>query len=438
MSVEEHSLELGLVVVDARTFEVHHAAQRVFTLAMPARAAEFGTLRLTPHERSAGAKLVASLAQAFEVEAPSTEPQAPLVAVDVDFTTLGREGQVLLTKWFLRVDGREGEVYLNLDLAQGTAVFLEKDPDHAGPVLRSLARMLRDGEPSIASDPRFSSGPKFVNERPLKLEGRPMLCQLFEDQAVFSLGGQLLSFDLKLGEPRSLARFDGQLSARWSPDARCWVLVVGDAETWLLEDDVLTRVEVPAGCRASAQVSPDRRWLAFNRWRDATSRYGRYAELVLVERQTGRTLSAVDGERSFHVVEWSSRGAVLSLFEGREPRPSRFVVLEFDTGQLSPAERSVAAPVVTIDGGRILLPGGASVALTLAELEVVKPEHFSVASPKLLAWKRFDVLVFIDVETGRLSAPLERGDRRSVHLAPGLRHVMLRDERTWLVADVVS
>lgn len=438
MSVDDHRLGLELVVVDARTFEVHHVGARVFTVVMPAGAPEFGKLRLTPHDRSAGGKLVASLAQVFESEEPSADPQAPLSPVDVDFTLLGREGGLVLTKWFLRVDGQESEVYFNFDLGQRTAEFLEKDADCAEPLLRSLARMLRDGEPTLASDPRFSSGPKFENERPLKLEGRPMLCQLFENEAVFSLGGQLLSFDLNTGEPRELARFDGQLSARWSATAKCWVLGVDNAETWLLEDGLLTRVEPPSGCGAGVQVSPDRRWLAFDRWRDATTRHGRFSELVLVERQTGRTHSALDGERSFHVVEWNSRGVVLSVFEGREARPSRFVLLDFETGGMSPAQPTPVEHVVTIEGARVLLSGGATVTLTPAEREVVKPEHFSVASARFLAWKRFDALVFVDVETGRLSAPLERDDRRNLQLVPGFRHVLLRDERTWLVADVVS
>lgn len=437
MGVGEHTLGLELVTLDSRSFEVRHGGARVFTVSLPAGAPEFGTLKLTPHDRSAGAQLVAGLARVLEVDAPAPSPQAPLATVDVAFTSLGHERGVVLTKWFLSAEGHESEVYFNFDLARGTAEFLEKDPDFAVPLLRSLARMLRDGEPSLESDPRFSPGPRFEKARPLKLLGRPMLCQLFEDHAVFSLDGQLLAFDLKTCEPRELARFEGQLSARWSSDARCWVLVVGDDETWLLEERELTRLQAPPGCSASVQVSPDRRWLAFARWRDATKRFGKYSELVLVERQTGRTVSALDGERSFHVVEWNPRGAVLSVFEGREARASRFVLLEFDTGRLSPAQRTHAEPVVKLEGGRVLLPGGASVALTVAELEVVKPEHFSVASPKFLAWKRFDALVFVDVETGRLSAPLERDDRRSVHLAPGLRHVLLRDERTWLVADVV-
>jgi len=435
---DEHRFGLELVAVDARTFEVHHAGARVFSVTMPPGDPEFGTLRLTPHDRSAGARLVASLAQVFEVEEPSADPQAPLTPVDVDFTSLGREDGVVLTKWFLRVDGQEGEVYFNFDLARRAAEFLEKDPDCAQPVLRSLARMLRDGEPTLESDPRFSQGPRFENERRLKLEGRPMLCQLFENQAVFTLGGQLLSFDLNTGTPHELARFDGQLSARWSPGAKCWVLVVDGAETWLLEDGQLTRLEPPSGCGAGAQVSSDRRWLAFDRWRDATSRHGRFSEIVLVERQTGRTVSALDGERSLHVVEWNPRGVVLSVFEGREARASRFVLLDFETGLLSPAQRTPVEQVVSLERERVLLPGGATVTLTTAERAVVKAEHFSVASPRYLAWKRFDALVFVDVETGRLSVPLERDDRRTLQLVPGFRHVVLRDERTWLVADVRS
>lgn len=440
MSADDHRLGLVLVVVDARTFEVHHGGARVFTVVMPAGAPEFGTLRLTPHDRRAGQALISSLAQALEVDAPSTGPQVALSSVEVDFTSLGREGGVVLTKWFLRVDGQESEVYFNFDLGQGTAEFLEKDAEYAQPLLRSLARMLRDGEPSLASDPRFSSGPRFENERPVKLHGRLVLNQLFENEAVFTLGGRLLSLDLTAGSTRELAHFEGALSARWSVAARCWLLTVASEEGdafWLLEEEELTLIEPPPGCRAGASISPDRRWLAFARWHDATSRRGRYSEIVLVDRQRGATFNALDGERSFHVVEWRPRGVVLSVFEGIERRATKWVLLDFETGALTSTEPTAPRHEVTLEGGKLVLRSGVRVALTPAELEVVKPEHFSVASPRFLAWNRFDALVFVDVETGRLSAPLAQGDRRSVRLVPGFRHVVLRDEARWLVADVV-
>lgn len=440
MSDDDRRLVLELVVVDARTFEVHHAGQHVFTLIMPAGAPEFGTLRLAPHDRSAGARLVSALAEALEAAEPKAQPQVALTPVDVAFTSLGGQGSARATKWFLRVDGQEGEIYFNFDLARRTAEFLEKDADFAGPVLRALARMLRDGEPSLEADPRFTRGPRFENERRLKLQGRPMLCELFEHEAVFSRGGELLSFSLNTGAWAELARFDGQLTARWAAESSCWRLVVQTPtgeQSLLLEDGRLTQLEAPPGCRGSFSISPDRRWLAFDRWRDATTRHGRFSEIVLVNRQSGATFSGRDGERSFHVVEWTERGALLSVFEGREPRPSRFVVVDFNSGQLAPAQPTAAAHPVTIEADQVVLPGGTRLALTPAELEVVKPEHFSVASAEYLAWKRFDALVLVEVATGRLSAPLGRDDRRSVRLAPGLRHALLRDDQGWLVADVV-
>lgn len=434
--VDDHRLDLELVVIDARTREVHHDGARVFTVSLPTGAPEFGTLRLTPHDRSAGAKLISALAHAFEVAEPAPEPNAPLAPVDVDFTSLGRRGQVALTKWFLRVDGREGEVYFNFDLSNRSAEFLEKDPDSAAPVLQWLGRVLRDGQPTLASDPRFGQGPRFTNLRPLKLPGRPMLVQLLEDQAIFTLGGQLLSFDLQTGAPTELAKFDGQLSARWSTGAQCWLLVIDGTQTWLLEDGRLSRIEIPTGCGTSCAISDDRRWLVFDRWRDCTSRYGRYSEAVMVERSTGKTLSANDPERSLHVVEFRPAGVVLSVFEGREARPSRFVFFDFEAGRLTPTQPVQVEPV-TIDHDCVQLPGGKTISLTAAELAVVKPQHFSVASSRYLAWKRFDALVFVDLETGRLSAPLEPDDRRAVRLVPGFRHVVVRDEHDWLVGDVI-
>lgn len=438
MSDDDRRLVLKLVVVDARTFEVHHRGSRVFTVTMPVGAPEFGRLRLVPDDRSAGAQLVSALAEALEADEPEARPQVALSPVDVAFTSLGGRGSARATKWFLRVDGQEGEIYFNFDLPSRRAEFLEKDADDAGPVLRAMARMLRDGEPSLDADPRFTRGPRFENER--RLEGKPTLCQLFEHEAVFSRGGELLSFSLTTGAWAELARFDGQLTARWSAESSCWRLVVetpGGDQSWLLADGQLTRLETPPGCRGSFSISPDRRWLAFDRWRDATTRVGRYSEVVLVNRQSGTTFSALDGERSFHVVEWTERGAVLSVFEGRESRPSRFVLLDFDTGQRSAAQRTPVSHAVTIEGDQVVLPGGARLALTPAELAVVNPEHFSVASAEYLAWKRFNALVLVEIVTGRLSAPLGRDDRRSVRLAPGLRHALLRDDQGWLVADVV-
>lgn len=429
----EHRLALAVSGAPHR-FEVRLEGLPVFTVEWSERPKIFDTLTLTPTSREAGARLMEALARAFEVPALPSATQAPLAPVKVRFTTLSRRDGLAMTKWFLDVDGREGELFFNVDLARGTAELLEKAPEDSLVALAAVARLVRDGVPSNADDPRFSTAPPLGASRALEFEGRVVLQQVFADRAIFSAPTELLSVDLSTGAISELTPVTAPFRAKWCAEATCW-LVTEPGSSFLLVDDRREPLTVPSGCEPST-LSPDRAWVALARWHDCTTRRGRFSEVVLLHRASGRELSARDGERSFHVKAWHARGLVLAVFEGLERHPSQHVLLDFETGSCSTAAAPPPPPAcVRLEGERVILSNGKSVTLTASEQEDLRVDHFTALSPTLVKWNRFGKPVLIGLERGELFSLGE--DVTLASFAPGGKHVVLHRAGRWSIADVV-
>lgn len=424
-----------------RRIELRLEGRRVFDLEWELGPA-FGKLQLKPAEADEGDALIEAMAEAFECEAPeSPETTAPLRPREVPYTLLSRRGAVVLTKWFLTFDGREGEVFFNVDLESGQAEFLEKDSDVTPDALAALARLLRDGEPSLSDDPRFSKRPPLGNLRPVTFPERVSLQRVFDDRAVFSTSNRLLALELATGAISELFRSEGGFRATWDEPASCW-LIVGEgagraspppAQPAVLLDGEPIVLKIPPGF-APRSVSADREWLGLLRWHDCTTRSGRFSEFALWNRLTGAQAVARDGERSFHFVAWHERGVVLDVFDGIESRAKRQVLLD-RAGAVEPFTKIEEPPLARLDGDRLVLPSGVAIELTPAERDDHRPSDVTRLSPRLASWRRFGAPVFVELSTGALFVPEEKWSL--IRLSPDCRRAVVAKEGRWSIADVL-
>ena len=111
-----------------------------FTVVMPTTGSDFETLHLIPNTRESGARVIAELAAALELEMPDSAEEHALALARVPFIWLGPRGSRSQTKWCLGIDSGD-EVYFNFDLDRRTGELVEKDPDYSPAVIAELARM---------------------------------------------------------------------------------------------------------------------------------------------------------------------------------------------------------------------------------------------------------------------------------------------------------
>jgi len=251
----------------------------------------------------------------------------------------GTEGSWTATKWFLEYDGRSAEVFFNYSLTERKGEFSEKDAGYRDDLLAILASALRDGtRPQRApeTDPNLTSvGPRLGKPRRLlshlatryafSPKGRFAVCQDGTVIRAVRLGAhearpfeiarfehapwdfRVLNEDLRLiveeGIPQEPGvRNLGDNTCMWWVSPNQKRLLHG----WEKDLDL-----------AEAAVSPDYRFVAFERWYGNGERRTKF--LNILDRTTGVMRTAASQGRPLSVVGWKRTEAGLRAV-ARMPR----------------------------------------------------------------------------------------------------------------------
>ena len=302
----------------------------------------WGNAVLAVKDREAGARFVELFSKDFSGKSP-TPLKKPYVPRPLSIKTallghnMNREGAEgfagagggwTATKWFPEHDGRSGEVFFNYNLAKRQGEFSEKDADYADDLVAVFASALRDG-PRPERTPE--NDPNLTKKGPVLGNPRKLMSRLASHDS-FSPGGRFavyqdratifaLSLDHLEETPFEVVRFDH------SP----WTVHVLDDDLNLLVQEGIP--EGP-GLKSSADpmriwwvggkgrekkllrgpeknlnlageaASPDRRYIAFNFWRDKIGEKGRTELLCVFDRESGKTTEFDLQGRALSVIGW--------------------------------------------------------------------------------------------------------------------------------------
>lgn len=394
----------------------------------------------------------------------------------------GQGGSWSATKWFLERDGFYAEVYFNYNLKEMKGEFSEKDPDYREDLLAVLAIAVRDGprpERTPQTDPNLTDvGPRFGNGQLLAKGARYFL---------FTPGGKLILFSSKLqngatalfavapdkpDDPKEAARVQQELDGVkvLDPDASQLLIVelmpkergVFSSEDpnrlWWVDRTKKETRELKGpweGKRfrlAEKPVSPDGRFVVITSWRSrADGNRGNYSVIHVLHLMSGTMQTIELVNHSLEPIGWFGSGKDLRLVFLKDHRWDRDKTQEWflgepETGKYAPAEKS---PLVSDELARRLSPDGGLVAvvegkdrLTITDVKTrqvrslvfheddhrfVHEEGFEWVSPRYLLL-HLNRLVFLDVQTMKMSYPLGKEDESRSHtFSPDFRWVLWQE-----------
>ena len=204
----------------------------------------------------------------------------------------------------------------------------------------------------------------------------------------------------------------------------------------------------------AAPISPSRRWIAVQSWRQKKSGLGGILEMRVLQRASGKVLRFGLDEESLRPVGWDeARGVVLveSGLSHDPPEARRAFEGELATGRLTPVKRPLdrreakAWEALSPDGKRRReLVGERLVITELATRKqralTLPPEERPYLGKTCCGWvsPRYLLLeagrpLFIDTETLTLTAPLPEGEHPRLRLSPDFRFALLeRDDGLFL------
>lgn len=381
----------------------------------------------------------------------------------------GQGGSWSATKWFLERDGFSSEVFFNYNLKEMKGEFSEKDPDYREDLLAVLAIAVRDGprpERTPQTDPNLTDvGPRFGKGHLLAKDARYFL---------FAPGGKLILFSSKSQngatvvfavtsepprEPKEVARVQQELDGVTvlNPDAKQLLIVERTPQEkgvissedpkrlWWVDRTKEETRELKGPWQgtsfhlAERLVSPDGRFVVITDWRPRRDgNRGNYSVIHVLHLMSGTTQTIELVNHSPEPIGWIGSGKDLRLVFRKAHRWEKdqkqaWFLGDPETGKYTPAEKS---PLAGDEFARRLSPDGALVAavegkdkLTITDvntrqvrsiafheddLRFVYDECFQWVSPRYLLL-HLDRLIFLDVQTMKMSYPLARKDDSRGH-----------------------
>jgi hypothetical protein len=302
----------------------------------------WGDAILIVNDRESGARFVEAFGRAFSAEVPPPANRAHLPRPLPIRTAIlgenlkrdgtggfsGQGGGWAATKWFPQHDGREGEVYFNYNLAEQRGEFAEKDPDYEEDLVAVFASALRDGprpERTPEEDPYFTrTGPSIGEPRKLLPRLASYCCFSPEGHHAVYLDGPVI-MALSIGPageaPWEIARFDhSPWEFRVVDEGLDLVVQEGVPETpgikssadpmriWWVDGKAhrktLLRGPEKALYLAENAVSPDRRYVALEQWREKPGGRGRTKVLLILDREGGGAKEFVSQGKDLSFVGW--------------------------------------------------------------------------------------------------------------------------------------
>lgn len=277
----------------------------------------------------------------------------------------GQGGGWTATKWFLTDEGHEGEIYFNYNLAERLGAFSEKDADYADDLMTILASALRDGpkpERTPEDDPNLTLDAPVIGQ-PQKLLSRSSGFSSFTPAshfAVYENGPAVFALPLEAPDaaPVEVARFEHSLwdiqllnddldmiASEGVPETPGTMSLTDPVRIWWVDhtdkQPMLLRGPERGLSLADAAVSPDLRYVGFERWQGKPGAKDRREVLTILDRELGTEKDFDLGDQSLSVTGWENtpkgHRAVIVTNRWRidENEPSKLYLADPATGTLT-------------------------------------------------------------------------------------------------------
>jgi len=268
------------------------------------------------------------------------------------------------TKWFPQTVGLEAEVFFNYNLQSQEGEFNEKDPDYRQDLIAILAIALRDGprpERTPQTDLNLTDKGPRIEEVCCLLPRRASYCS-------FSPGGKHVVYQetttisavdpLQPDKPIELARFEHRLWSIHVFDEELRLLAceaMSQSDTAMSSDDPKRLWWIEPGGKGKRlllgpdkdlglgdpRVSPDKRYVAVEKWKERTGRRGRYTIVAFLDLHSSSTEVAELTNESLSEVGWRGKAdelravLVANRWTTDKDKPAMVYLADPATGKLA-------------------------------------------------------------------------------------------------------
>jgi hypothetical protein len=450
----------------------------------------WGEAMIAVSDAAQGDRFMDAFGRAFLKSSPAQRDNKPPLFLKMHTAVLGSQmkkesnsfsgsgkGSWTATKWFLSDDQGEAEVYFNYSSKEGTAEFLEKDPDYRDALMTQLCIALRDGplpertpenDPNLTlTDPQVTGwvriAEKDTSHRFLPGQERVLL-------TTYKEGGssriELAKLELPLKRDFSIDLGNSEMVQQIIPstqgikflvcemkrkdpsvfsgdDPRNYWIVEKNARRPLKMESNMTNVFMAEHC-----ISPNGKFVVAEQWK-SLGKKNRSRILLLGEIETGKWKLVEKLDTSLDFAGWNSQtshGVVLTGLSFEKGSAREAYDLDLETGALTKLdavppeydEEKLLSPdkkltVEVVEKDRLKIT-------TLAEGHtrefMFHPDDRRSVERGCVKWLDSRYLEFtswrtaiIDVQTLKMNYPFDRkSDIKWVEFSPDFRYALTKKE----------